>query len=90
MAKVYRTREGVKLYPVCGFQNGQHKILYWENKAWLRCHDSENPSQADWDELQFWEDVLEYSNCVHDGLIYMPYKYYQHVKEAIVMYDLRH
>ena len=96
MSKVL-IKNGVRLYPVCGFQRSQHKLYYWETKAQLRVYEieeSENVTDEEFDEayeeLEFWQDVLEYANCVYNGLIYMPYKYYNRVKEAITMYDLLH
>ena len=90
MAKVIISN-GEKLYPVCGFQKSQHKLYYWQNKAWLAVYDNEgNVTEKQEEELEFWNEVLDYAHCVHDGLIYMPYRYYNRVKEAIVAYDLRH
>lgn len=88
--KTYRNEKGEKLYPVCGFQRSQHKLYYWHDKAWLRVYDNENPTDKEWEELEFWDEVLEQSFNVYDGLIYMPYRYYNRVKEAIVAYDLYH
>lgn len=91
MAKVIKDKNGTKLYPVCGFQRSQHKIYYWYDKAWLRVHDDERiPTDKDYEELNFWEEAINYATCIYDGLIYMPYKFYNRVKEAIVCYDLRH
>lgn len=93
MAKVLRLKDGTKLYPVCGFQRSQHKLYYWYNKACLNafyCDSDYTPTEKDYEEFEFWNNVMEYANCVHDGLIYMPWEYYNRVKEAIVVYDLRH
>ena len=89
MAKIIRNANGEKLYPVCGFQKSQHKLFYWENKAFLKAHE-DGTSEKDYDEWMFWQDVCEYAHCIHDGLIYMPYRFYNRVKEAIVAYDLHH
>lgn len=91
MANVLKNSKGEKLYPVCGFQRSQHKLYYWETKAWLKCHDDEyTATEKDWEELEFWQEVLEYATCIYDGLIYMPWKYYNRVKEAIAVYDMNH
>lgn len=83
---------GVKFYPVCGFERNQHKIDYWYTKALNACYDSEwadEKALADRDEA---ERMLEYFNCYtgSDGLVYAPYKDGQRIKEMIVCYDLCH
>lgn len=85
MAKLLKSN-GVTLYPVCGFQKSQHKLYFWENFYYLRREESSNM----WEKWELWNGICEYATCIHNGLIYMPYKYYQTVKEAIVMYDIRH
>lgn len=90
MAKVITLKDGTKLYPVCGFQRSQHKLYYWYNKAYLRFFDDNDHSEEAEEMLEFWEGVMEYATCVKDGLIYMPWKYHNRVKEAIVAYDLNH
>ena len=89
MAKII-TVKGVKLYPVCGFQKSQHKLYYWENYYYLKAHD-DNATDKDLEQWILWQEICEYATCcVYDGLIYVPYKFYNIVKEAIVMYDIRH
>lgn len=89
MAKILKDADGTKLYPVCGFQRSQHKIYYWENKYYLLAH-SDGATDEDYNNWLKWSDICQYTTCVYDGLIYMPYKYYNIVKEAIVSYDLCH
>ena len=91
MARIIKDSKGQKLYPVCGFQKSQHKLYYWRNKAWLKVFDNDNATEKDYEELDFWDDVMNYATSeIYDGLIYIPYKYYNRVKEAIVAYDFRH
>lgn len=89
MAKIYRDENGNKLYPVCGFQNGQHKFYYWHTKAQNRAYDE--PSIKNFDEEERTERwVMCATSYIFDGLIYAPYELYREMKEAIVRYDLCH
>lgn len=86
MKRIIRDSDGLKMYPVCGFQKSQHKLYYWENYFYLH----RDESAELWAKWELWQNILDYATCIYDGLIYMPWRFNQIVKEAIVMYDLQH
>jgi hypothetical protein len=84
--------DGIRYYPVCGFEKNQHKIEYWYTKALNACYDSnwENEKAlADIDEVQKMLDYFTYYTD-RNGLVYAPYKDGQRIKEMITCYDLCH
>ena len=91
MTKV-KVVNGVKFYPVCGFQRNQHKIYYWYTKAQNEFYDDETRSEKTLCALEEAEKMLDYFTCYtgKDGLVYAPYKDGQRIKEMIVCYDLCH
>lgn len=89
MANIYKNAEGKKLYPVCGFQSGQHKISYWYTKAQNRWFEEKSTEALE--DLERKEKWMECATTyIYDGLIYAPYELYNEMKEAVVCYDLRH
>lgn len=85
------TKNGVKCYPVCGFENNQHKIDYYYTKAINKCYDTDYSDEAvrEREEIENLYDVFN-SGVYKDGLVYVPWKFFQRIKELIVRYDLCH
>lgn len=83
---------GVKYYPVCGFEKNQHKIGYWYTKALNACYDSDFTDEKALSEKEEAEKMYGYFTCNvgRDGLVYAPWKDGQRIKEMIVCYDLCH
>ena len=87
--KLYRTKDtNEKLYPVCNWENNQHKIGYWYTKA---SNDyNMNPTdetEAVYDDARAMMEAFD--SYVINGMVYATYSMYKRLKEAIVCYDLR-
>ena len=80
---VIQLKNGKKLYPVCNWNDNQHKLYYWYNEAYL---------QDDYEELNRMDELLNVFNAgvQKDGLVYVEGAFLQPIREAIVMYDLCH
>ena len=89
MAKLYRNKEGKKLYPVCSWEANQHKLMNAYDIAWLRRYDDDwsDESCAEMDRV---EKALAAFDCVINGLVYATYEDGQIIKDYIWAYDARH
>lgn len=86
--KLYRDKNGKKLYPVCRWEPNQHKIYNAYDKAIIR-RDEENTDTAfEWAETV--EKALEsFDRHIIDGFVYATYEDGQIIKDIITAYDVR-
>lgn len=88
MAKLYRTKDGTKLYPVCSWEKNQHKLYNAYDRAILRRDEEE--TDAAYAEVERVEEALAaFDRYVINGLVYAPYKIGQVIKDIITAYDVR-
>lgn len=89
MMKLYRNEEGKKLYPVCSWEQNQHKIYNADDRAHNRLYDTCSDEAIR--EVERTEHLLEvFDQYVIDGLVYATYEDSVQIKEIIAAYDLRH
>lgn len=89
MAKLYRNKQGQKLYPVCSWEANQHKLYNAYDRAWLRRYDEDwsEESCAEMDRIEHAIDVFD--GCVINGLVYATYEDSQIIKDYVWAYDVR-
>lgn len=88
--KLYRTKDtNEKLYPVCNWENNQHKIGYWYTKA-RNDYDMELNDETEARYNDACEMMEAFDHYVINGIVYAPYQMYKRLKEAIICYDVRH
>ena len=89
MAKLYRNKQGQKLYPVCSWEANQHKLYHVYDCAVLDCYDTEWSEEAceKRDRIEHAIDVFD--GCVINGLVYATYEDSQIIKDYIWAYDAR-
>lgn len=87
-------KDGTKLYPVCNWEENQHKIVTAYTKALLR-RDEAYESGVGIDEAEANFEQMEQArqwidNVGRDGIVYAPYPMYQLLRDTIGAYDLTH
>lgn len=95
MAKIYRNKAGKKLYPVCKWEDNQHKIYNAHDRIMIRIYEAyENGGEdleALYKEQERIEKALELIDaCVIDGLVYATYEDGLILKDLIWAYNARH
>lgn len=90
MAKLYKDKDGNKLYPVCSWEKNQHKLMNAYDIAWLRRYDEDwsEESCAECDRIQ--EAIDAFNAHVINGLVYATYQMGQIIKDYVWAYDARH
>lgn len=87
--KVYRNKQGQKLYPVCSWENNQHKLYNASDRARIRWFESYSDEAAD--EVDEIDRLIEiFDNNIINGLVYATYNDYLKIKDYIAAYDARH
>lgn len=95
--KLYRNKAGEKLYPVCNWENNQHKVynaLDRINCAIIDAEaDDEVPPEA-WNELlerreEIEEALSAFNRYIVNGLVYATYKESNLIKDIVWEYNAR-
>ena len=90
MRKSYRNKEGEKLYPVCAWEDNQHKLYNAHDRATLMCYDTDWSDKAQ-AELKRVEDALNaFGKHIIGGIVYATYKDSLVIKDIVAAYDARH
>ena len=88
--KLYRDKQGFKLYPVCNWEANQHKIFNAHARAMVYCYDTDWCDKA----VQELERVDKAMNAINqyviNGMVYARYNDYRLLKDIIAAYDARH
>ena len=88
--KLYRDKQGVKLYPVCNWELNQHKIYNAHDRAMNYCTDTNWCDKAV-QELERVDKAMEaIDRYVINGMVYARYEDYKLLKDIISAYDARH
>lgn len=96
MATLYTNKNGEKLYPVCKWEQNQHKLYNAHDRIMNAIYDARE--EADFDELDRLEVALEeleevmsiFEKHVYNGLVYASYKDGLRIKNYTWAYDARH
>ncbi len=89
-AKLYKDREGRKLYPVCGFEKNQHKLYNAHDRAMNRIYDGDDSEEA-FADLERVERALEaFNRHIIGSTVYATYEESNLIKDYVVAYDVRH
>ena len=76
MAKLYRNKEGKKLYPVCS--HDRIMVAYYDN-------------EADYEEVERVEEALAaFDRYVINGIVYATWEEGQLIKDYVWAYNARH
>lgn len=87
--KLYKNRDGEKLYPVCSWERNQHKLYNALDRANIRREEEGWTEKvcAEYDRIQ---DALEaFDSYVFGGIVYATYKDGCIIKDIIAAYDCR-
>ena len=90
--KLYKDENGKKLYPVCRWEDNQHKLYNAHDRIMNRIYDArENGELEPYEELERIEKAMDaFERDVIDGLVYATYQDGLIIKDYIYAYDLRH
>lgn len=87
--KLYRNKEGRKLYPACSWEQNQHKIYNANDRAYNWLHDTCSDEAAR--EFERTQHLLEvFDQYVIGGIVYATYEDSIQIKETIAAYNIRH
>ena len=87
MAKLYRNKEGKKLYPVCSWENNQHKLYNAHDRIMVAYYDNE----ADYEEVERIEEAMAaFDRYVINGIVYATWEEGQLIKDYVWAYNARH
>lgn len=85
--KLYKDKKtGKKLYPVCNWENNQHKLYNAHDRIMNAIYDGE----ADYDQLERIEKAMSaFGSCVINGMVYATYEDSILIKDYIWAYNAR-
>lgn len=87
MAKLYRNKDGKKLYPVCSWEKNQHKLYNAHDRVYVAICEGE----ADWDDLAKVEEAMgAFERYVINGLVYATWEDRNLIMDYIFAYNARH
>ena len=94
---IYRNKEGKKLYPVCSWEENQHKLYNAYDRIMIHQQDAfENGcSDKEWDEIEKSVERIERALGAFDahvikGLVYATWEDGQIIKDYVWAYNARH
>lgn len=85
--KLYKDKKtGKKLYPVCNWENNQHKLYNAHDRIMNAIYDGE----ADYDQLERIEKAMSaFDSCVINSMVYATYEDSILIKDYIWAYNAR-
>ena len=91
----YRTKSGVKLYPVCNWEKNQHKVYCAHDRIEVRYWEAiEAGDYAAAEQMEAWKATvdlaMEWIDHTVGDLVYAPWEAYKAIKSVIGGYDFRH
>lgn len=85
---LYKNKEGKKLYPVCDWEENQHKLFNAHDRAMNRIYEGDIDG---YDELERIEKAIDaFGAHVIDGMVYATYEDSQLIKDYVWAYNARH
>lgn len=90
--KLYKTNDGKKLYPVCKWEDNQHKLYNVHDRIINAIYEArENRELEPYDQLERIEKAINaFERYVINGIVYATYQDSLIIKDYIFAYDLRH
>lgn len=94
MTKLYRNKQGKKLYPVCSWEENQHKLYNAHDRIMNSIYDAQEAG-ADMEALYEAQERVEraleaFDRYVINGLVYATYEESCLIKDYVAAYDARH
>lgn len=87
MAKLYRDKDGKKLYPVCSWEKNQHKLYNAHDRVYVAICEG----KADYDDLEKVEEAMgAFERYVINGLVYATWEDRNLIMDYIFAYNARH
>lgn len=92
MMKLYRNKQGKKLYPVCSWENNQHKLYNAHDRIMNTiCEAQEAGLEPPYEELERIEKAMDaFESYVIQGIVYATYEDSCLIKDYVAAYDARH
>ena len=92
MMKLYRNKQGKKLYPVCSWENNQHKLYNAHDRIMNTiCETREAGLEPPYEELERIEKAMDaFESYVIQGIVYATYEDSCLIKDYVAAYDARH
>ena len=86
----YRLNGKTKLYPICKWEDNQHKIYNAHDRAmnWLYDSNFSDEAQAYLEKVEKMMEII--NGVIINGMVYGTWEEYKLVKDCIVAYDVRH
>lgn len=94
--EVYRDKKGNKLYPVCNWEQNQHKLYNAYDRIMLAIYDAQDANNSDeLDRLFEAKDKIEralgaFDRYVIKGIVYATYQDGLLIKDYVWAYNARH
>lgn len=90
--KLYKTEDGKKLYPICKWEDNQHKLYNAHDRIMNAIYDAhENGEPEPYEQLERIEKAMDaFEKYVINGIVYTTYQDGLIIKDYIFAYDLRH
>lgn len=94
MTKLYRNKQGKKLYPVCSWEENQHKLYNAHDRIMNSIYDAQEAG-ADLEPLYEAQERVEraleaFDRYVINGMVYATYEESCLIKDYVAAYDARH
>lgn len=92
MMKLYRNKQGKKLYPVCSWEENQHKLYNAHDRIMIKIYEAREAGlEPPYEELERIEKALEaFDSHVINGLVYATYENSCLIKDYVAAYNARH
>lgn len=92
MMKLYRNKQGKKLYPVCSWENNQHKLYNAHDRIMNTiCEAQEAGLEPPYEEQERIEKAMDaFERYVIQGIVYATYEDGCLIKDYVAAYDARH
>lgn len=94
MTKLYRNKRGKKLYPVCSWEENQHKLYNAHDRIMNSIYDAQEAG-VDLEPLYEAQERVEkameaFDRYVINGLVYATYEESCLIKDYVAAYNARH
>lgn len=92
MMKLYRNKQGKKLYPVCSWEENQHKLYNAHDRIMIKiCEAREAGLEPPYEEQERIEKAMDaFERYVIQGIVYATYEDSCLIKDYVAAYDARH
>lgn len=94
MTKLYRNKQGKKLYPVCSWEENQHKLYNAHDRIMNSIYEAQEAGE-DLEPLYEAQERVEkaleaFDRYVINGLVYATYEESCLIKDYVAAYNARH